>query len=134
MSRILDDPRYSPEQRAINQMVVAYENASQVARDAEMNRLRAIEQEKKDVELQKQGELHRIQRKKEIEAEAKRFKEQSAVNLEAALRERFFRKNSEAREEDYERVKDRLKDEYFLERMKGQQTVEQLFAQTSLKM
>ncbi len=134
MSRILDDPNWSRETREASRQVVAYENASQVARDAEMNRARAIEQEKKDVELQQLAEQFRIEREKEIKAEEKRLREESAKNLEATLRESFFRANPNARDADFERVKDQLKDEHFIERMKGQQTVEELIARTSTRM
>jgi valyl-tRNA synthetase len=134
MSRILDNPNWLRETREANRLVVAHENASQVARDAEMNRARAIEQEKKDLVLQQRAEQHRLERKKEIEAEEKRIREEVAKNLGAALRESFFRANPNALESDFERVKDRLKDEHFLEKMKAERTTKEMFAKTSIRM
>ncbi len=126
MAKIIDHPIYSPEQIRVMQQP---ESERILARAKE-----AEEHKTQEKEFAEKAKMVREERQKEIAAEEKKFLEESSKNLEALLREQFFRANPNAFESDFERVKDRLKDEHFIDRMKGEQKVSETFLKDQIRM
>jgi hypothetical protein len=126
----LDSKNYSREQREMYKTLAVIENSArhQILKQAEQQAF--AENEKYQVELEKQSEKFRVQREAELKAEAEKLRLESNKNLEIQIRESFFRANPMALEADYLRVKDSLKDAHFVENMQSQETVEDLMRQT----
>jgi hypothetical protein len=133
-NKILDNPGWNAATRAATTIVALQLQADETAHAAKLAREREAERQKRDIENAKMAESFRIQDEKEKRVAEKKLRETESANLDSTLRERFFGATPFATESDFQRVKDSLRDEYLLERMRGQKTTEQLFAQTSVKM
>ena len=123
---ILDYKNLNNEQRQTNRTIATIEASAAHAAMLEAEQTAFAEQQKRDAESEKLAEQHRQEREKELQAEAEKLRLESNKNLEVQIRERFFRANPNALESDFQRVKDRLKDDYFIEQMKAEQTAEEI--------
>jgi len=125
-----DFKNLSAEQRAFYKQAAILENSAQHQNRLEAERKAFGENEKYQAELEKQSAKFRSEREAELKAEAEKLSLESNKNVEIELRERFFRANPNALEGDYNRVKDSLKDSYFVEKMKAEATAEDVMRQS----
>lgn len=119
-----DFPNLSPERRVMYQTLSIIEDSAAHAARLEAEKRAFAEQEKENAENEKLLAQHLEHSRREREAEARKLREESNKSLQVELRERFFRANPNALEADYLRVKDSLKDAYFVEKMKSEATSE----------
>ncbi len=127
---IYDYKNLSAEQRSVNKTIAILENSQRHRANLEVAEKAAFEKQKADTENEKimDGILAENERQKEIEE--KQLRETSAKNLEIMLREKFFRTTENGLESDFQKLLPKLKEEYFLERMNGESSSEQLIRQS----
>lgn len=134
MAQFKDYKQFTPEARQAIEAATIFktlEENKQKTADAEKQAKLDAERQ---AELKRQGDADRAARQKEKEAEARRLKQKERENIEVNIKQRFFTANPSASQSDFERVKESLLNEYFIERMQGQKTADQLIRSTTASM
>ncbi len=125
-----DYPNLSAEQRAFYKQAAILENSVQHQNRLEAERLAFAEQQKANVELEKESEKHRLAREVELRIEAENFRKQSAANFEVDLRQRFFDGNPFASESDFQNLLPKLRENAMLANVDSSDKTEQMIRES----